>query len=242
MELRGTTAVVSGAGSGLGKALATALVAKGATVHGLGRTEQKLQDLHTELGETFIPVVLDIAHEQAVRIWVERTFRGATRLDILINNAGAGHFGKVDKLPAEQWREMIDTNLNGMFYLTSSMVPFMKKNPRSTHIINIGSILGKVGSPERSGYCATKFGVQGFSGSLAMELRNVGIKVTCVNPGSINTHFFEGSGIEPHDNMLHPKDIAHLIMQLLETPDNMLVDEITLRHLQPRDPKPNTRA
>ncbi len=236
MELHGRTAVVSGAGSGLGRALAEALVAKGARVLGLGRTEQKLSELQQTLGERFVPSVMDIADEQAVRAWVERSFDAGSAPDILINNAGAGYFGKIDGMPSEHWHEMIDTNLNGLYYLTSAIVPHMKRNAKPAHIINIGSILGKVGSAERSGYCATKFAVQGFSESLSRELRFDGIKVTCVNPGSINTHFFEESGIKAHDNMLHPVDVAELIIHLLETPDNFLVDEITLRPLQPGRP------
>lgn len=236
MELYGRTAVVSGAGSGLGRALTVALVAEGVTVHGLGRTAVKLDALKAELGDSFMPAVLDIADEQAVHAWVKRTFGADASPDILINNAGAGYFAKIDELPSEHWREMIDTNLNGLYHLTSAIVPRMKRKSAFSHIINIGSILGKVGAAERSGYCATKFAVQGFSESLARELRHNGIKVTCVNPGSINTHFFEGSGVEAHDNMLHPADIAALIIHLLETPDNLLVDEITLRPLQPGRP------
>lgn len=237
MELHGRTAVVSGAGSGLGRALAVALVAKGARVHGLGRTSGKLDEVKAELGESFVPAVLDIADEQAVRAWVERTFNTGGPPDILINNAGAGYFGKIDELPSEHWREMVDTNLNGLFYLTSAVVPHMKRKVSSSHIVNIGSILGKVGAAERSGYCATKFAVQGFSESLAHELRHNGIKVTCVDPGSINTHFFEGSGIEAHDNMMQPGDIAELIVHLLETSDNLLVDEVMLRPLRPGRPQ-----
>lgn len=233
MELDGRTAVVSGAGSGLGRALAVALVAKGARVHGLGRTEQKLQELQVALGDKFVPPVMDIADEQAVRHWVEHSFNEDATPDILINNAGAGYFAKIDELTSERWREMIETNLNGVYYLTSAIVPHMKRKKSSAHIINVGSILGKVGSADRSGYCATKFAVQGFSESLARELRFDGIKVTCVNPGSINTHFFEESGIKPHDSMLLPEDVAELIIHLLETPENFLVDEITLRPLQP---------
>lgn len=100
-----------------------------------------------------------------------------------------------------------------------------------------------IGPKTREAYnCATRFGVQGFSESLARELRYDGIKVTCVNPGSINTHFFECSGIAPNDSMLHPKDIAQLIIHLLETPDNMLVDEIMLCPLQPQRAHPDTTA
>jgi short-subunit dehydrogenase len=112
----------------------------------------------------------------------------------------------------------------------------MKANPGTCHIINIGSILGKTTRAESAAYSATKFAMQGFSEALFKELRSDKIKVTCVNPGSIDTHFFEESGIIPHANMMQPKDIADLVLHLLETPDNLLVDEITLRPLIPNPP------
>lgn len=130
---------------------------------------------------------------------------------------------------------MINTNLNAVFYLTSAIVPFMKKSRNSSHII-IGSILGKMSGSEKSGYSATKFGIQGFSEALFKELRYDGIKVSCMNPGSIETNFFENSGVEPHDKMLHPKDIAATLVHILETPDNVLINDLTIR---PLNPKPN---
>lgn len=233
MEIKGKIAVVTGASSGLGASLANALVAKGATVYGLARNLVKLKTLQNQLGKTFIPVKMDITDQKAIATWVKNTFSEAYFPAVLINNAGAGYFSKIDELPLQQWHDMINTNLNGTFYITSNLVPFMKKDSTSCHIINIGSILGKTTRSEGTAYCATKYGMQGFSEALFKELRNYNIKVTCVNPGSIDTHFFEDSGIKPHKNMLQPNDIAALIMHILETPNNMLIDEITLRPLQP---------
>ena len=234
MEIEGKIAVVTGASSGLGAALANALVAKGAIVYGLARNLEKLETLQKQLGKTFNPVKMDIANQKAIAVWVKKTFSDAYFPAVLINNAGAGYFNKIDELSLEQWHEMINTNLNGIFYITSKIVPLMKKNSASSHIINIGSILGKTTRSEGSGYCATKYGMQGFSEALFKELRTYNIKVTCINPGSIETNFFEQSGIEPHSNMLQPTDIAALIIHVLETPSNMLIDEITLRPLQPK--------
>lgn len=124
---------------------------------------------------------------------------------------------------------MINTNLNGAFYITSSIVPLMKANQNTCHILNIGSILGKTTRSEGAAYSVTKYGMQGFSESLFKELRSYKIKVTCVNPGSIDTGFFEDSGIQSHKNRLQPKDIAAFAIHILETPDNFLVDEITMR-------------
>lgn len=234
MEISQKIAVVTGASSGLGAAFADALVAKGAIVYGLARNLDKLNALQEQLGKTFIPVKMDITDQKAIVAWVKKTFSDAHIPNILINNAGAGFFNKIDELPLQHWHDMINTNLNGVFYISSNIVPLMKMNNASCHIINIGSILGKTTRPDSAAYSATKYGIQGFSEALSKELRTHNIKVTCVNPGSIETRFFEQSGIQPHSNMLQPNEIASLIIHIIETPCNMLIDEITLRPLQPK--------
>jgi len=236
MNIDGKIAVITGASSGLGASLANALVTKEATVYGLARNAEKLQAIANKSGEKFIPVAIDITNQKAISLWSENTFSDSHIPDILINNAGAGYFIKIDELSLERWHEMINTNLNGAFYITSSMVSLMKKDQNTSHIINIGSILGKTTRAESAAYSATKYGMQGFSEALFKELRSYKIKVTCVNPGSIDTNFFEESGIHAHRNMLQPKDIAALIIHILETPDNFLVDEITMRPLIPDPP------
>lgn len=234
MEISQKIAVVTGASSGLGAAFADALVTKGAIVYGLARNLDKLNALQKQLGKTFIPVKMDITDQKAVAAWVKKTFSDAKTPNILINNAGVGYFNKIDKLPLQYWHDMINTNLNGAFYISSNIVPLMKMNNASSHIINIGSILGKTTRPDSAAYSATKYGIRGFSEALSKELRTHNIKVTCVNPGSIETRFFEQSGIQPHSNMLQPNDIAAFIIHVIETPSNMLIDEITLRPLQPK--------
>ena len=236
MIIDGKIAVITGASSGLGAALANALVAKGAIVYGLARNAEKLHAVENKLGQHFIPVGVDISNGEDIACWTQKAFSNSRFPDILINNAGAGYFTKIDELSLERWHEMINTNLNGVFYITSKIVPLMKVNQNTCHIINIGSILGKTTRTESAAYSATKYGMQGFSEALFKELRSYKIKVTCVNPGSIDTHFFEDSGIQPHSNMLQPKDIADLIMHVIETPDNFLVDEITIRPLIPSSP------
>lgn len=234
MELNSKTAVVTGASRGLGKATAYALVKKGATVYGIARTETDLKKIQEELGENFQPVVLDISNQAEIQDWVKTTFSDQHSPDILINNAGAGYFGKIDELPSEKWHQMINTNLNAVYYLTSAIVPLMKTRKESSHIINIGSILGKVSSSEKSAYSASKYAIQGFSESLYKELRGDNIKVTCLNPGSIDTDFFAESGIAANKSMLQPAELADTILYLLETPDNVLIDELTIRPLKPK--------
>lgn len=237
MKLENKTAIVTGASGGLGRACSVALAKRGVTVYGLARRGDKLDELHTELGERFVPVRLDVTDADGLSSWVDQTFtagEGSTP-DILINNAGMANFGAVDELSLGEWQEMIDTNLNGIFYLTRLVVPLMKANPEVCHIINIASIAGLLGNPRMSGYNASKFAVRGFSEALFKELRQDGIKVSALFPGSIATDFFKRSqGAENHPYMMMPDDVAATILHLLETPDEFLINEITLRPLKPR--------
>lgn len=232
MNLNSKTAIVTGVSRGLGKATAEALLKKGARVYGLSRSESELEAMAKEWGDLFEPVILDITQEEKVRSWTSESFSEGNPPDILINNAGAGYFEDIDAFTSDQWHQMVNTNLNAVYYLTSAVVPYMKAVETSSHIINIGSILGKVSSSQKSAYSATKFAIQGFSEGLFKELRGYNIKVSCVNPGSIETRFFEASGIEPDPRMLQPYELADTLIYLLETPDNVLIDELTIRPLR----------
>lgn len=238
MNLQSKIAIVTGASSGIGAEFSKALVDKGATVYGLARSEDKLKYIHSKLGEAFIPVIMDVTRHEDIQKWVNDTFDEENRPDILVNNAGLAYFGDVDNLILEEWHQMIDTNLSGIFYMTRQIVPHMKENDQVCHIINIASIAGKIGNPQISGYNATKFGVRGFSESLFKELRYDGIKVTCLYPGSISTSFFDhAEGMDTHKNMMQPKDVAKVLIDTLETPDNFLINEITMRPLNPKPPE-----
>ena len=237
MKLKNKTAVLTGVSSGLGKAITQTLIDKEVIVYGLARNSDALTLMKENLGESFHPVRMDITDADAVKNWVEKTFSLENIPDILINNAGAGSFNKIDETEEEEWLKMINTNLNGMFYITKAISALMKKTKESSHILNIGSILGITARPEGAAYCTSKFGVSGFTESLFKELRFFNIKVTALNPGSIETGFFKSSGIKAHKNMLNPKDLANTITHILEMPDNMLVNEITIRPLNPSKPK-----
>ncbi len=237
MKIDKKIAVVTGASSGLGAAISKTLVEKGARVYGLARNKNSLDKLKKILGKNFTPVPLDISKDDAVSEWTAKTFSENLIPDILINNAGVGSFGKIDEISTAEWLAMVNTNLNGMYFITSRLVALMKQKKESSHIVNIGSILGTVARAEGAAYSTTKFGVQGFSEALFKELRLFNIKVTCLNPGSIDSGFFKSSGIEAHQNMLQPEDIAHTLIHILETPDNMLINELTIRPLNPKKPE-----
>ena len=237
MDIKGKVAVVTGASSGIGSEFCRKLVVLGATVYGLARRKKRLNELQDELGDRFIPVKMDVTEYGSIENWVEKTFSDQHLPDILINNAGLGLFGPVDELSTDDWKTMIDVNLNGVFYLTRTIVPLMKSSQNHSHIINIASIAGLLGNPNISGYNATKFAVRGFSESLFKELRYDRIKVTCMFPGSIATPFFDNAeGMDTHSNMMQPSDVADTLMHILKTPDNMLINEITMRPLNPKNP------
>lgn len=237
MNLDSKVAIVTGASSGIGAEFSKMLVENGTEVYGLARSQDKLQALQQSLGDSFHPVKMDITKADDLETWVNETFSKKHRPHILINNAGVMLSANVEDLSLEQWHTMINVNLNGIFYLTRLVVPLMKENDQTCHIINISSIAGLLGNPFISGYNASKFGVRGFSEALFKELRYDGIKVTCVFPGSIDTHLFDNiEEFENHPNMMKTTDISSTVKFLLETGDNFLINEITMRPLNPKDP------
>ncbi len=237
MDLRNKIAIVTGASSGLGVSFSSKLIEKGVKVYGLARRLSKLQEIQSHLGDQFIPVEMDITLHEKIDQWVDSTFSEDHLPQILINNAGLGYFGNIEDLTIEEWNRMIQTNLNGVFYITRKTVPLMKLDEETSHILNIASVAGLIGNPQISGYNATKFGLRGFSEALFKELRYDKIKVTTLFPGSIATHFFDNAGgVDTHSNMLQPDDVANTLIHLLETPDNFLINEITMRPLNPKNP------
>ena len=187
MNLDSKIAIVTGASQGIGAEFTKMLVENGARVYGLARNLDKLKQVQEHIGENFIPVKMDITNYGALEKWVDATFDEDNQPDILVNNAGLGYFSGIGELSVEQWHEMMNVNLTGIFYLTKLISPLMKANPSVCHIVNIASIAGLIGNANMSGYNATKFGVRGFSEALFKELRYDGIKVTCIYPGSIAT-------------------------------------------------------
>lgn len=235
MNLKSKVAIVTGASSGIGAEFSRMLTKNGAIVYGLARSKDKLKKLQDELGKNFHPVEMDITKADKLEAWTEDTFGPSHLPDILINNAGVAYFANVEELKLKEWETMINVNLNGIFYLTRLIVPLMKENENVCHIINIASIAGLLGNPTMSGYNASKYAVRGFSEALFKEVRYDGIKVSCVFPGSISTNLFSNiDEKENHPNMMKPSEIADTVKFLLQTGDNFLINEITMRPLNPK--------
>ncbi len=234
MDLRNKIAVVTGASSGLGSEFARHLVSHGSRVYGLARRINRLKSLETEIGSEFNPVECDVTDEASVA----DAFSGIDRVDILINNAGLGRFAPIDVQSKEDWSIQIDTNLTGVYLCTRAVVPRMKTQNRQTgfggHIVHVASVAGLVGNPNLSAYNATKFGLRGFSEATMKELREDGIKVTCICPGSVATEFGRIAGSSGAPNPMQAEDIATTVIHVLQSPDNYLISEVVMRPLRPR--------
>ncbi|SFP76866.1 SDR family oxidoreductase [Hymenobacter arizonensis] len=230
MDLTGKLAIVTGASKGIGRATVEALLARGAAVAGWGRTAPE-----GLVHDRFQFFECDVRDEHAVAEALTNTLRElGPEVHVLVNNAGLGIAGSVDGFQTDDWKLMFDTNVHGTFYCSRAVLPQMKKQQLG-HIVNIASIAGTTGIENMAGYCASKFAVRGFSQSLFKEVRNDGIKVTSVSPGSTQTNFFDDiPGTAANDSMMSPADIAGFIIYTLETPFNFHVVEVEMRPLQPK--------
>ena len=236
MNITSKVAIVTGASSGIGRAFAEQLAAKGAQVYGFARGLEGLNETASKIGDAFHAVQCDVREEDAVRRAFAEVLDDAGRIDILINNAGLGKFDRVEDLSLEDWNVQIETNLRGVFLCAREAIPTMRRQNEAAgfggHIINIASIAGLLGNPTLGGYNASKFGVRGFSEALMKEVREDGIKVSCVYPGSIETNFSMSSSATT--NKMTPYDIASTVMHLIETDDNYLISEVVMRPLRPK--------
>ncbi len=230
VDLQNKIAVITGVGKGIGYETCLQMLEKGAIVYGLGRNNV----IHHS-NYTFIEC--DVRYFEKVEFAFKQILVKHNRIDVLLNNAGLGYFGMLEDMSVEQWDEMYQTNVSGIFHCCKMALPFMKKN-QFGHIINIASTAALEGMPQVSAYCATKWAVKGLSESLFREVRDYRIKVTCIYPGSTKTDFFRNSpGIKPHDYMLMPHDVALAIIQAIEMPDNFHTVNLEIRPLQPKGPK-----
>lgn len=225
------TAIVTGAGTGIGYAITKSLIDMGYQVFGLGRRNDILTKARENLGDAFIPVSIDISNYTEVEQWFSSINEP---IHVLVNNAGVAYFNSVDRQSVEEWDTMIGVNLSGVFYLTRLVTANMKQNNVHGYIINIASVAALIGNPNLSGYNATKFGLKGFSEAIMKELRPFGIRVSCIFPGSVATPFFDNKGIPIHDDMLQGDDIAECVSFLLNMPQRALVDELVIRPTYPK--------
>jgi 3-oxoacyl-[acyl-carrier protein] reductase len=233
-SLVGQVALVTGAGRGIGAAIARKLARLGATVVLCGRTQSALDSTARVIldagGKTeVIPCDVTVLHQvEYAAARVDSTFG---RLDILVNNAGLGGFTKLlHELPPEEWDRILNTNLRGVYFTIRVFAPLMIR-ARSGHIINISSLAGKNALPKGSAYAASKWGLNGLTYSVAEELRPHNIRAAVICPGSTETELGPYEGKNPK-KMLQPDDIAHAVAMLVTQAPQSFVSEILIRPTQ----------
>lgn len=236
-SLKNKIALVTGASKGIGKAIALALVAEGAHVGLIARSEPELVKLTTEIqtgGGKASYAMADISDRSSVEAAVHAITSALGPIDILINNAGTGKFGKFLELDPEDWERQIKVNLFGVYYATRSVLPQMIER-LSGDIINISSTAGKNGSAGTSAYSASKFGVFGLSESLMQEVRKQNIRVTALAPSTIVTDLAYSANLITGDpeKVMHPEDFAELVIAHLKLNRRMLVKETSVFSTNP---------
>ena len=231
-SLKGKVAIVTGAGKGIGRALALALAQEGVHVGLVARTEADLQAVAAEvtaLGVKAAVGVADVSDIGSVNSAVASIQKELGQVDILINNAGVANFGKFLELEPEAWEKQVKVNLFGVYYMTRAVLPQMIER-QTGDIINISSTAGLRGSPMTSAYSASKFGVMGLSESLMQEVRKHNIRVTALNPSTVVTELAKNSNLinNNEDRLIHAEDFAELIIAQLKLNRRVFVKDAAL--------------
>ncbi len=235
MDLDGKAAVVTGGTKGIGYAIAEALVNRGANVLICGRGRESVQSAAEKLLKIgrVEAVSCDVRDESHVRSMLEHCVESFGGIDILINNAGVGYFGKtVAEMTGAEFRKTMETNLFGVFYACHHAIPYFKARGGG-YIINVSSLAGQNPHPRMAAYNASKFGLNGFTEALMQEVRQDNIKVSYICPGSVNTEFGGDSPSGEKAWQLQPSDIADVVLDLLRMDQRALPSKIEIRPSKP---------
>lgn len=236
-SLAGKVALVTGAGKGIGKAIAMALAAEGVQVGLMARTENDVKTVAEEIkaaGGKAAFATADVSNISDVNAAVEKIQRELGNIDILINNAGTATFGKFLELEPENWENQIKVNLFGVYYTTRAVLPQMIER-KTGDIVNISSTAGKSGSPVTSAYSASKFALFGLSESLMQEVRKHNIRVTALAPSTIVTDLAQSANLVTGDpeRVMHPEDFAEFIIAHLKLNRRVLLKEASIFSTNP---------
>ena len=231
-SIENQVAVVTGAGRGIGRAIAIELGKLGAKVVLASRNRSELEETGRAIGANASVLPTDVRKKDELQRLFEQVGGAVGPVDILVNAAGLGIFGPVVSFEDEDFETLIETNLRGIFFSCRYVLPSMIERKRG-HIINIASIAGKVGSANRAVYCASKFGVVGFTESMAEEVRQYGVRASVICPGSTDTRFSpsQTSG-KARERMLRPEDVAHAVRMIVTQEPNSFISEIIMRPTQ----------
>jgi NADP-dependent 3-hydroxy acid dehydrogenase YdfG len=229
--LQGQVAIVTGAGRGIGHAVATALAREGATVVLAARTRQQLASIAAairESGGAALAIPTDVTQDAGVEAMVEQAIAELGRLDILVTAAGLASFGPVVGTKPDDWDGMLAVNLRAVMVTCRAVLPMMIRQRRGT-IINIASVAAQRPIPGAAVYTATKAGVIGFSRVLAEELRAEGVRVGVLVPGAVDTPLWDTIPNSPdRSRMLRPEDVARAAVLMASLPPGASLEELTL--------------
>jgi 3-oxoacyl-[acyl-carrier protein] reductase len=230
--LEGQTALVTGAGRGIGRTIAMALASKGARVFLAARTASELEATSDEIleqGGDAVAVPTDLAKEADIRSLFERIRTRGGRLDILINNAGVGIYGPLVDFSPEDFDTVMRVNAKAAFLCCQEALRLMIPREKG-YIINISSVVGFKGYPNQAAYTASKHAILGLTKSLAAETQSKGIRVSAILPGGVHTRLIADArpDLDPKI-LLQPEDIAHTVLFLLSLPERAAIDQIYIR-------------
>jgi 3-oxoacyl-[acyl-carrier protein] reductase len=236
-SLKDKVALITGAGKGIGKAVALALAQEGVLVGLVARTEKDVKAVAEQvvaLGVKAAFATADVSNRAEVEAAVAKLQHDLGPVDILINNAGTATFGKFLELEPEVWEQQVKVNVFGVYYTTRAVLPQMIER-KTGDIINISSTAGKSGSAVTSAYSASKFAVFGLSESLMQEVRKHNIRVTALAPSTVVTDLANSANLVTGDaeRVMHPEDFAELIIAQLKLHRRIFVKEASIFSTNP---------
>ena len=227
-SLKNKSAIITGAGKGIGRATAIELAKQGVHLGLISRSDAELSALCGELTNTYgiqaVYAIGDISIRSEAEAAADSVIEQLGKVDILINNAGIAKFGTLLEMDPEDWEKMIGVNLLGTYYITRKVLPAILEQKEGS-IINVASTAGEKGFATGSAYAASKFGVMGLTESLMQEVRKSNIRVTALTPSTVNTPLAINAGLKvgDEDRMLQPEDVAQLILSVLQLPQRVFI-------------------
>lgn len=234
-KLTGKTALITGGSKGIGLGIAESMIAKGMNVAVTSRHEKAAQEAADSLNQQgpgkAIGVAADVRSMESQRASVQRVLDEWGQLDVVIANAGVGHFASIEELTAEQWAATIDTNLTGVFYTVKAAVDAIKQS--EGYLITIASLAGTNFFARGAAYNASKFGLVGFTQAVMLDLRQHGVKATTIMPGSVATYFNDHVPNEQDAWKIQPEDLGQMVVDLLSMHPRTLPSKVEVRPLMP---------
>lgn len=233
MDLKGKVAYITGGSKGIGLGVAKSLLDNGMKVAISGRSKASLDEAMGFLGygDDVMPLVSDVTkYDDEVEV-VKAIVSRWGQLDVVLANAGVGHFAPIDTMTLEDWNQMVDTNLTGAFHTLKASVELLKDS--KGYYMTLASLAGTNFFAQGAGYNATKFGVVGFTQAAMLDLRKYGIKVTTIMPGSVATFFNGNSPSEKDAWKIQPEDIGKLVVDLLTMHPRTLPSKVEIRPSRP---------